>query len=135
MVSGLWAMTLGVSLLLSGCNPTYHPYRVTGESMLPLLHSGDRIFVDESDQARSDLHDGDIIVLRRKDTIVLERILAMPDETISGADRKVFRNGKQLDEPYLAPPTGENIPARITLQLAQLVQGNSSSWEIIAIAA
>ena len=103
--------------------------------MLPLLRPGDRIFVDQSDQARSDLHDGDIIVLRRKDTIVLERILAMPDETISGADRKVFRNGKQLDEPYLAPPTGENIPARITLQLAQLVQGNSSSWEIIAIAA
>ena len=82
--------------------------------MLPLLHSGDRIFVDESDQARSALHDGDIIVLRRNDTIVLKRIVAMQGETIVGANRKVFRNGKQLDEPYLAPARGQDIPAQIT---------------------
>ncbi|MGA3344940.1 MAG: signal peptidase I [Terracidiphilus sp.] len=114
MVSGVWAGALGVSLLLCGCNTTNRPYRMDGSSMLPLLHSGDRIFVDESDHARSDLHDGDIIVLRRKDTIVLKRILAMPGETIGGANRKVFRNGKQLDEPYLAPATGEVITAPIT---------------------
>ena len=70
--------------------------------MLPLLRPGDRIFVDETDQARSDLHDGDIIALRRNDAIVLKRIVAMQGETISGDHRKVFRNGKQLDEPYLA---------------------------------
>jgi signal peptidase I len=78
--------------------------------MLPSLHNGDRIFVDESDQARSDLHDGDIIVLRRKDALVTKRIMAMPGETISGADRKVFRNGKQLNEPYLAPASGDGMP-------------------------
>ena len=78
--------------------------------MLPLLHPGDRIFVDETDQARSDLHDGEVIVFRRNDAIILKRIMAMPGETISGANRKVFRNGKQLDEPYLAPATGDNVP-------------------------
>ena len=82
--------------------------------MLPLLRPGDRIFVDQSDQARSDLHDGDIVVFRRDDFIILKRIMAVPGETISGANRKVFRNGKQLDEPYLAPATGDDLPALIT---------------------
>jgi len=110
LVLGLCSGALGVSSLLSGCSMSNHPYKMVGTSMLPLLHQGDRIFVDQSDQARSDLHDGDIIVLRNNDTIVLKRILAMPGETISGADRKVFRNGKQIEEPYVAPPTGEDIP-------------------------
>jgi signal peptidase I len=81
--------------------------------MLPLLRPGDRIVVDETDQARSDLHDGDIVVFRRDDFIILKRIMAMPGETISGANRKVFRNGKQLDEPYLAPVSGDDVPALI----------------------
>ena len=82
--------------------------------MLPLLHSGDRIMVDVADHARSDLHDGDIIVLHRKDSVVLKRIVAMPGETVSGLNRKVFRNGKQLDEPYLAPATGDGTHVLIT---------------------
>jgi signal peptidase I len=73
--------------------------------MLPLLRPGDRVFVDEANEVRSNLHDGDIIALRRNDAIVLKRILAMPGETISGDHRKVFRNDKRLDEPYLAPAT------------------------------
>jgi signal peptidase I len=81
--------------------------------MLPLLHPGDRIFVDVADQARSVLHDGDVIVLRRRDGIVVKRIVAMPGETISGVNRKVLRNGKQLDEPYLAPATGDDSTALI----------------------
>lgn len=82
--------------------------------MLPLLRPGDRIFVDEANEVRSNLHEGDIIALRRNDAIVLKRILAMPGETISGDHRKIFRNGKQLEEPYLAPATGDDTSALIT---------------------
>ena len=88
--------------------------------MLPLLRPGDRIFVVETDHARSDLHDGDVIVLRRDSAVVIKRILALPGETISGEHRKVFRNGKQLDEPYLAPATGEEI-ARLATFLPRKV--------------
>jgi signal peptidase I len=82
--------------------------------MLPALRSGDRVFVDESEKARGDLHDGDVIVMRHNDTIVMKRILAMPGETISGVNRKVFRNGKQIDEQYLAPATSKSTPALTT---------------------
>jgi signal peptidase I len=91
--------------------------------MLPLLGPGDRIFVDKTEQAASSLHDGDVIILRRNDTLILKRIMAMPGETISGADRKVFRNGKQLDEPYLAPATGENIPELVTFAARKVSPG------------
>lgn len=76
--------------------------------MLPSLHPGDRIFVDEGVSARTTLHDGDIVVLHRDDEVVLKRIMAMPGETISGDHRKVFRNGKQLDEPYIVPAAGDD---------------------------
>ena len=76
--------------------------------MSPLIRSGDRIVVDETKQARADLRDGDVIAIRRDDAIVLKRIMALPGETISGDNRKVFRNGKLVDETYLASPTDDN---------------------------
>jgi signal peptidase I len=122
-VSGLCAGALGILLLLGGCRPTDRPYQVSGESMLPSLHPGDRIFVDEAVQARTDLHDGDIIVLRRDDGVVLKRIMAMPGETISGDHRKVFRNGKQLDEPYIVPATGDDVAGLATFSARTVASG------------
>jgi len=78
--------------------------------MLPSFHEGDKIVVDVSEEARSNLRDGDVIVIRRDNGLAIKRILAIAGETISGADRKVFRNGKQLDEPYLAPVSGKDTP-------------------------
>lgn len=115
-VSGLRAGVLGALLLLSGCRSSYRPYQVSGESMLPSFHPGDRIFIDEAAQARADLHDGDIVVLRRDDGVVLKRIMAMPGETIGGDHRKVFRNGKQLDEPYIVPATGDDAAGLATFE-------------------
>jgi signal peptidase I len=102
------AITVIALLLLSGCSTSPHFYSVTGDSMRPLLNPGDKVYVDESAGARSDLHDGDIIVLRRGDAVVLKRILAMPGETIRGEQRKIFRDGKQVDEPYLAAVSNED---------------------------
>jgi signal peptidase I len=93
----------GVMVLVSGCKTSMRTYVVSGSAMLPLLHAGDRIFVDESDEARSSLHDGDVIVLRHNDIVIVKHILAMPGETISGDHRVILREGKPLNEPYLAP--------------------------------
>ena len=100
-----------LSLLLAGCHAAPHTYRNVSESMSPTILANDRIFVDGSDSSRNDLHDGDIIALRRElDAVVLKRILAMPGETIRGDDRKIFRNGKQVPEPYLAPVSAAEVP-------------------------
>lgn len=91
--------------------------------MLPLLGPGDRIFVDEADNARSDLHDGDIIVLRRKDTVVVKRIVAMQGESIGGDHGRVIRDGKQLDEPYLAAAKGDEIAGLTTFPARKVGAG------------
>jgi signal peptidase I len=113
-IATLAMVAIGATLLLGGCGSSLHAYQIAGESMLPMLRPGDRVFVNESSAARSDLHDGDVIALRRDDAIVMKRVLAMPGETISGDHRKVFRNGKQLEEPYLASATGEESTALTT---------------------
>jgi signal peptidase I len=110
----LFTGALALTLFLTGCNTTYGTYRIGSDSMLPLLRTGDRVFVKRTDPAHTVLHDGDVIAFRRDDFILIKRILAMPGETIGGDHRLVFRNGKQLDEPYLAPATGDDAPALVT---------------------
>jgi len=122
-VTGLHVIVFSLSVLLTGCGDSYHPFRVSSESMLPLIRPGDRILVDVGDQSRSNLHDGEVVALRREDAIVLKRIMAMPGETISGDQRKVFRNGKQVDEPYLAPATPEDGPALTTFPVRTVAAG------------
>jgi signal peptidase I len=115
---------IALLLLLGGCDAaSMHPYKMASSSMLPLLRPGDRIFVDETSDALSDLHDGDVIAFRRKDAVVLKRILAMPGETISGDHRKISRDGKQLDEPYLAPQGSEDIPELTTFSPRKVPAG------------
>jgi signal peptidase I len=94
-----------LALLLIGCSASPRFYSVPSDSMRPLIYSGDKIFVDESAKARTNLHDGDVIVFHHGDVVSIKRILAMPGETIRGEDRKIFRNDKQVDERYLAPPS------------------------------
>ena len=112
-----------VSLLLAlvpltGCSPSSRFYRASSSSMSPTIATGDRFILDQSEQDRTHLHDGDIVAFPREEgAIVIKRILAMPGETISGEDRKIFRDGRQVDEPYLAPANSEQeitptFPAR-----------------------
>jgi signal peptidase I len=114
---------VAVLLLMCGCSSSIRPYRVIGNSMRPLIASGDRIFVDESDNARSNLHDGDVVLLRHRDKEFVKRIIAMQGETISGDHGKVIRDGKQLEEPYLAPTKGDEIDGLATFRPRTLSAG------------
>jgi signal peptidase I len=97
-----------IVLLLTGCSAAPHLYSVGSDSMQPLIHTGDKVVVDESPGARTNLHDGDVIAFHHGEYVVLKRILAMPGETIRGEEQKIFRDGKQVDEPYLAPVSSED---------------------------
>ena len=97
------------TLALTGCKSGLHAYKVSSTSMSPTINVGDSFLVDQSPAARTNLHDGDIVAFPREEgAVVIKRVLAMPGERIRGEDRKVFRNGKQVEEPYLAPPDNEH---------------------------
>src|SRR6266513_3038703 len=51
-----------------------------------------------------DVRRGDIIVFRyplQPDTDFVKRVIGMPGDTLEIKDKKIFINGKQLDEPYV----------------------------------
>jgi signal peptidase I len=103
------------------------PVKVEGFSMLPRLHSEERIFVNklinfgsEEDERMNfmgrlvgfvterlpKLERGDIVVFwypEDPSKSYIKRVLGLPGETVEVRDGRVFINGEELDEPYLDP--------------------------------
>jgi signal peptidase I len=80
--------------------PTFRPYVVAGISMEPTLYQGDKILVNQDYYARHAPEDGDLVVFRHGDALLIKRISALAGETIEGKNGKLIRNGVELVEPY-----------------------------------
>lgn len=97
-----------------------HPVNVIGESMEPTLSTGDKILMTT---VFLDLDYGDIVIvdnncsydltksgkLERVDIdgsslkeCIIKRVIAKGGQTIDIRDEKVFVDGKEIDEPYIA---------------------------------
>lgn len=77
--------------------------RVYGHSMEPTLKYGQIVVVDKSFIFRRGVSRGDIVSYERsaKDgTLIIGRIVALPDEKVSLLNGSVYINGKMLEEPY-----------------------------------
>lgn len=78
----------------------------SGNSMEPTMHSGQYFF--GSKLTKSDLKRGDIVVHKNPlnlDQDFAKRIIGLPAEEITISKGKVYINGNELSEPYLAPGT------------------------------
>jgi signal peptidase I len=78
----------------------FRPYRVAGESMAPTFSTGDKIFADETYYAHHPIADGDLVVFRHGDSILIKRVTAKAGETVEIKEWVVLRNGQALHEPY-----------------------------------
>jgi signal peptidase I len=88
--------------LLSGCSHIgpLHGYTIESSSMEPTIFKGDKVIVDDSYYSRRSMADGDLVVFRHKDVVLIKRVSAVAGETIEGKDGILIRNGHPLDEPY-----------------------------------
>jgi len=96
----------------------FHAFRVSSDSMAPTFSSGDKIFADETYYAHHPIADGDLIVFRHNDFILVKRVTAMAGETVAITNGTVLRNGLALNEPYIqhsGPPLtyADTVPARV----------------------
>ena len=90
-------------------------YKIPSGSMLETLQIGDYLlvtrfnydikvpFTDQSIVSTGDPEHGDIIVFRYPkdpDQNYIKRVIGVPGDTIEIREKKVFRNGKMITEPY-----------------------------------
>lgn len=80
---------------------------VDGDSMEPVLHDRERIWVDKISFRFKEPERYDIVVFRyryRKDRYYIKRIVGLPGETVQIIDGSVYVDGERLGEDYGAEP-------------------------------
>ena len=114
----LIAIALSLALLIRTfiAEPRYIP----SDSMLPTLHTGDRLVVEKVSYHFHPPTTGDIIVfqppaeLQRRgylqDQAFIKRVIAVPGEIINVERGKVYINGQPLSENYIAEPANQPFP-------------------------
>ncbi|MEB3177976.1 MAG: signal peptidase I [Nostocaceae cyanobacterium] len=90
------------------------PRYIPSDSMVPTLHTGDRLVIEKVSYRLNSPKTGDIIVfeppasLQRlgypKDQAFIKRIIAEPGQTVSIVNGTVYLNGQPLPEDYIAEP-------------------------------
>jgi signal peptidase I len=115
LVSGLFIITFIVQA-----------FEIPSESMVETLLVGDHVFVDRlSPTAKAgyvgplvpyrEIRHGDIIVFlhpKEHGMYVVKRIIGVPGDRIHLRDGKVYRNGEELNEPYVIHRGGRFDPYR-----------------------
>jgi signal peptidase I len=86
------------------------PFSVPSSAMLPTLQPGDRILVVKSSRLAGPVRSGDIVVFRRpayfpcsaqkgnKSQDLVQRVVAVPGETIWSKGNRIYVNGRLLAE-------------------------------------
>jgi signal peptidase I len=101
-------------------------FEIPSESMVETLLVGDHVFVDRlSPTAKAgyvgpfipyrEIRHGDIIVFlhpKEPGMYVVKRIIGIPGDRIHLRNGKVYRNGEELNEPYVIHSAGNDVPYR-----------------------
>ena len=75
------------------------PFTVSGASMYPTLHNGDRMVLSKV----GDIHRFDVVILKAPDENVeyIKRVIGMPEDTIEMKSGVLYINGKKVDQPFI----------------------------------
>lgn len=85
-----------------GCAGNFVSMKIKGEGMIPSFRDGDRVLIEKNN---TKIKRGDVIFFQYpRDTtrLYLQRVVGLPNETISIVESKVFVDDKQLEESYLS---------------------------------
>ena len=75
------------------------PFTVSGASMYPTLHNGDRMVLSKV----GDIHRFDVVILKAPDENVeyIKRVIGMPGDTVEMKNSVLYINGKKVDQPFI----------------------------------
>ena len=99
-------------VLFAGINAISARIRVDGYSMEPTLQSGEFVIVNKLAYKIGSPNIGDVIVFhypRDPEQEYIKRVIGLPGDHVQVERGKVYVNGQQLNEPYIAaPPAYQN---------------------------
>lgn len=114
------ALILALLIRVFIAEPRYIP----SDSMIPTLHTGDRLVVEKVSYWFHPVKKGDIVVFNppaqlqsmgyRQNQVFIKRAIAQPGETISVKNGRVYVDGRSLLEDYIAePPAYQLNPVQV----------------------
>lgn len=117
------AIAIGAAVLLRIY--VVQPYYIPSESMEPTLHgcancNDDRVLVDKLSYRAHDASSNDIVVFHRPagdpspENVLIKRVVALPDDTVSLKKGDVYVNGLHVSEPYLNKKCGPHPSKPLT---------------------
>lgn len=125
--------TLVISLILfAAVNLVSARIRVEGFSMEPTFHNGELVIVNKLAYRFSPPQRGDVVIFhypRNPKEEFIKRVIGLPGEQLSIREGKVFIDGRELEEPYIAAPpqyTVETIVPEGTVYVLGDNRNNSS---------
>lgn len=117
-----WIAILLVAVLAAILLRTFviQPYFIPSGSMEPTLKVGDKVLVNKLSYHLHSVHRGDVVVFKRppndysadiKDLI--KRVIALPNETVSASNGRVYIDGRPLNESWLPKGVTTTFPTQI----------------------
>ncbi|NLG74312.1 MAG: signal peptidase I [Chloroflexi bacterium] len=121
--------TLVLSVLLfAGINAVSARIRVDGFSMEPTLKSGEFVIVNKLAYKLGEPQIGDVIVFhypRDPQQEYIKRVIGRPGDQVQILGGKVYVNGEELDEPYVAAPAAYPDQETVVPEGALFVLGDN----------
>lgn len=102
LFTGLCALFVALMFLVFFLfGEVYMSVVVHGPSMQPTFYTGDKLIVNTYKAPDY----GDVVIINHGGTWLIKRVVGLEGDVIKICDGKVYRNGEELNEKYLAPNT------------------------------
>ena len=96
-----WIWSFIVAFIIVGAVYIFlgRPFTVSGASMYPTLHNGDRMTLSKI----GDINRFDVVVLKAPDENVeyIKRVIGMPGDTLELKQGVLYINGKKIEQPFI----------------------------------
>ncbi len=120
LVAVLLALFLNQFILLNA--------RIPSGSMEPTIATGSLVLGDRTAYLRGDPRTGDVVFFRHASEfgqkILVKRVIALPGQTFSMEDGRVYLDGELLDEPYITEFSRDSYPETVVPEGCYLVLGD-----------
>jgi signal peptidase I len=112
-----WAKALIIAVLIAGVIRYFFfaPIVVDGYSMMPTLHTQDRMIVNKFSYKIGEPDRFDIVVFHAtEEKDYIKRVIGLPGDHVEYENDTLYINGKEYDEPYLDEYKNQLIDGPLT---------------------